>query len=221
MTWNVLGGGVALPSINAGADSSRDATLSQRGEQLVIPWFQQYVHSGRVYVAANATVNTAVALAGTSYVQTTPAFLLDVPAGTTAVPLHIRLRQGGTVAGGVITVLLTCDVVNRYSSGGTVITPRNMKIGPSAAAQRVAVCSFYTGPTAANLNTAIELAGTILTHDVATTPNSYQNVFEWSPLNGGEPAPELVGPASLLVHSFAATTAPSWFFSFKWIELDS
>src|SRR3972149_3310912 len=165
--WDVQGAGVTLPSLNAGADGP--AALSRRGEQLTVPWYQEWVNKGRVYQASNPTVGTAVALSGTGYVATTPALLLTVPAGTGA---------------------------------------------------RVSACSFYSGATAAGVTTHIQLYGAIITHDVATTPNAFQNVVPDWPLPG-EPAPLLVGPASLLVHSFAATTAPSWHYAVRWIELDS
>lgn len=218
--WYALGASKTLPNLVPGADGPAD--LSHRGEQLVIPWYQQWVHNGKVFLASNAAKQTALASGGTSYSDTAPAFLLDVPAGTTLIPLHIRLRQGGTVAGGVITVLVTADVIVRYSSGGTAITPRNMKI--STASQPSSACSLYGSTTslvAAAVNTHITLAGAILTHDVATAPNSPQNNFDYSPIANGEPAPHLVGPASLLIYTFGATTQPSWFFAFKWIEVDS
>ena len=223
-TWSANGSGVALPSLNAGADGP--AALSLRGEQLAIPWYQEWVNKGRVYQAGNPTVGTAVALSGTGYVATTPALLLTVPVGTIVVPLHVRLFQGGTVAGGVITVIVAADTINRYSSGGTAHTPVNMRVGGTGAASngttpRQSLCSFYSGATAAGVTTHIELAAAIITHDVATTPFTPQTRFEWAPIANGEPAPMLVGPASLLIHSFAATTAPSWFYSVKWLELDA
>ena len=56
----------------------------------------------------------------------------------------MELRQGGTVAGAVITVLMTLEDAIRYSSGGTSHTPQNMRFDePNSSA-----CSFYTGATA-------------------------------------------------------------------------
>lgn len=222
--FTVQGPSVTLPDFNPSGAGDGPVAVSKRGETLAVPWYQEWVNKGRVYQAGNPTVGTAVALTGTGYVATTPAFLLTVPAGTVVIPLHIRLFQGGTVAGGVITVIVAADTINRYSSGGTAITPVNMKIGGSGAATtgvgaRASVCSFYTGATAAAVTTHIQLAAAIITHDVGTTPFTMQTRFEWAPIANGEPAPQLVGPASLLVHSFAATTAPSWHYSFKWIEL--
>ena len=222
--YNALGSGVTLPSLNPGADGPADVTI--RGEQLGIPWYQAWVNNGRVYQASNPTVGTAVALTGTGYVATTPAFLLSIPAGVTVIPLHVRLFQGGTVAGGVITVIVAVDTIDRYSSGGTSIAIINKKIGGSGAPTsgvgvRASGCTFRTGATAAAVTTHIQIAAAIMTQDVSTTPFAMQDRFEWAPIANGEPAPQLVGPASLLVHSFAATTAPSWHYNFTWIEVDS
>src|SRR3990167_7787523 len=49
--WDVQGAGVTLPSLNAGADGP--AAVSRRGEQLTVPWYQEWVNKGRVYQASN------------------------------------------------------------------------------------------------------------------------------------------------------------------------
>ena len=48
--------------------------------------YQQMVWDGRCFMASNAARETALAVGGTSFSDTAPAFLLDVPSGTTAVP---------------------------------------------------------------------------------------------------------------------------------------
>ena len=109
--FTVQGPSATLPSFNPGSAGDGPVAITKRGEVLTIPYAQAWADKERLYQAANATLNTALAAGGTSYVATTPAFLLDVAAGTTMIPLSIRLRQGGTVAGGVITVLITADVM--------------------------------------------------------------------------------------------------------------
>lgn len=218
--FTVQGASVTLPNFNPSTAGDGPVAITKRGEVLTVPWYQAWVDKERGYIASNAAKQTALATGGTSYSDTAPAFILDVATGTTMIPLQIRLRQGGTVAGGVITVLITADVIARYSSGGTAITARNMKMGPTAAARRTSAVTVYgTSPTAAAVNTHISLLGAIITHDVATTPNTPQTFLEWPAI--GEVVPHLVGPASLVIYAFAATTQASWFFSFKWIEVDS
>lgn len=222
--FSVQGASVSLPSFNPGAASDGPVAVSRRGETLVIPAAQGWVNKERVYIASNAAKQTALATGGTSYSDTAPAFILDVAAGTTMIPLSIGLRQGGTVAGGVITVIVTADIGNRYSSGGTAITARNLKIGGGVAAgnRRASGVTVYgTSPTASAVNTHISLQSTILTPDVGagTLVNSPNAVFEWPKL--GEVAPELIGPASLVIYTYAGTTQPSWYFNFKWLEIDS
>ena len=218
--FTVQGASVSLPSFNPSGAGDGPVAVTKRGEVLTIPYYQEWIDKERGYIASNAAKQTALATGGVSYSDTAPAFILDVAAGTTMIPLSFRLRQGGTVAGGVITALITADVIARYSSGGTAITPRNMKIGPTAPTRRASAVTVYgTSPTAAAVNTHISLYGAIVTIDVATTPNTPQTIVTWPGV--GEPVPNLVGPASIVIYTFAATTQPSWFFQFSWIEVDS
>lgn len=192
------------------------ARMNPRGELVVADWMTQLVLDGRVFNASNTTIETAVA-GSTSFADTDPFLLLDVPSGTTAIPLEILLAQAGTVAGGVITILITTDDATRFSSGGTAVTPINMrKDDPNTSA-----CSFYEGGSSAitaSANTdADTLFATLLDQDV-TDPNITENVV-WTARKYIPPA--LIGPASLLVFAYASTTAPSLYWSVKWVEFST
>lgn len=189
--------------------------LNRRGEQVSPDFYQQLVQDGRVFLASNAARETAIAGGGTSFGDTAPAFLLDVPTGYTAIPLEIHLAQGGTVAGGIITVLVTLSDKVRYASGGAAITPQNMRFDePYASA-----CSFYDCGTdiVANANTDdITLWAAMLDQDVSTKPEASINV-NWSARFNL--APLLVGPASLVIYAFAGSTEPSLFYNIIWAEI--
>lgn len=191
--------------------------LNRRGEQVTPDFYQQLVQDGRVFLASNAARETALAGGGTSFSDTAPAFLLDVPTGYTVMPLEIHLAQGGTVAGNVINVLVTLSDKTRYASGGGAITPQNMRFDePYASA-----CSFYGCGTdiVANANADdITLWAAILDQDVSTKPESTINV-NWSARVNL--APLLVGPASLVIYAYAGTTEPSLFFNITWAELQT
>ncbi|KKL47270.1 hypothetical protein LCGC14_2337250, partial [marine sediment metagenome] len=90
-----------------GEGSTGKLRLNRRGELVGIDQYQQWVADGRVFVASPAARETAEAIGSTSFSDTDPALLLDIPSGTTAIPLEIILNQGGTVAGGNITLLIT------------------------------------------------------------------------------------------------------------------
>ena len=179
--------------------------------QVVSDRYDQAILDGRAFMVSNAARETALAVGGTSFSDTAPAFILDVPSGTGVVPLEIDLRQGGTVAGGVITVLATLSDKVRRASSGTSHTPQNMRFDEP----QTSGCSFYTGATAATNDDDISLFSGLFAQDLDGAVGVSQ--VHWSARDSY--APYLVGPASLVVYTFAGTTQPSWFFTFKWAEV--
>src|SRR5690349_4912055 len=106
---------------------------------------------GRLFVAGDADENDMVT-GQTSFAATTPTFLLQVPSGTTCLPLSVDLSQSGTVAGGDITVVIEVDDIDRYSSGGTaetIFSPTKTSGPTSAPVARTPACVLYSNPTAA------------------------------------------------------------------------
>jgi len=179
--------------------------------QVVSDRYDQAIFDGRAFMVSNAARETALAVGGTSFVDTTPAFILDVPSGTGVVPLEIDLRQGGTVAGGMITVLATLSDKVRRASSGTSHTPQNMRFDEP----QTSGCSFYTGATASANADDISLFSGLFAQDLDGAVGVSQ--VHWSARDSY--APYLVGPASLVVYAFAGSTQPSWFFTFKWAEV--
>ena len=173
--------------------------------------YDQAILDGRAFMVSNAARETALAVGGTSFSDTAPAFILDVPSGTGVVPLEIDLRQGGSVAGGVITVLATLSDKVRRDSGGTSHTPQSMRFDEL----NTSGCSFYTAPTANANADDISLFSGLFAHDLDGAVGVSQ--VHWSARDSY--APYLVGPASLVVYTFAGSTQPSWFFTFKWAEV--
>lgn len=190
-------------------------TQNRRGELVVPDWKHELAAEGRTFFVSNAARETALAVGGTAFSDTAPAFLVDIPSGTTMVPMEVILNQGGTVAGGVITVLITIDNKLRFSSGGTVLTVRNGKQNPPSSAPSP-TATAYQGATAAAKGLDQTLYGDILVQGVTNTAASIlaHNVryIADSPMY-------LNGPASLVIYGFAVTTQPSWFFHIKWAEL--
>ena len=194
--------------------------LNPRGELVAIDQYQQWVLDGRVYLLSNIARETAAAMgtASATFADTDPAILIDVPSGTTMIPLEILLNQGGTVGGGVVTVLITLEDAIRYSSGGIAIPKQNMRFDEP----RSSNCAAYEGTTnivSAAATDDITLYGTILDQDVATIPGSVGTRVHWSARQ--YIAPVLIGPASLVIYTYCATPQPSWFFSIKYGEWDT
>ena len=126
----------------------------------------------------------------------------------------MELRQGGTVAGAVSHCVDERWKMRFATLAAAPPTPRqNMRFDePNSSA-----CSSYTGATAgANTDDITLFAG-----QFEANVDSGEGVGQvhWSYKK--HLVPLLVGPASLLVYTFAGTTQPSWFFTFKWAELST
>ena len=198
-----------------GEGSTGRIRLNRRGELVGIDQYQQWVADGRVFVASPAARETAEAIGSTSFSDTDPALLLDIPTGTTAIPLEIILNQGGTVAGGNITLLITLSDKIRYASAGVAITPKNMRFD----VPRSSTCRFYSGSTdiVANANAEdLTLFAQNLVHDIDTLEGG--NV-QWTARKFI--APVLIGPAAIPIYAVAGSTQPSFFYVVKWAEFDT
>lgn len=191
--------------------------LNRRGELVTIDQYQQWVFDGRVYLLSNIARETPAAMgtASATFSDTDPALLVDVPNGTTMVPLEIILNTAGTVGGGVIRVLITVDNKVRYTSGGVAIPKQNMRFDEP----RSSACPAYEGTTdivAAGAGDNITLHGAYIEDDVATTPYGTSTRMHWFARESI--APVLVGPASLVIYAYAGSTQPSFFFVIKYAE---
>jgi hypothetical protein len=120
--------------------------LSRSGALVNQFFINQCISEGRGFQISNAARQTALAMGGTSFSDTVPALNIDVPTGYSFIPLKIVLNQGGTVAGGVITVIIAYDNAIRYVSGGSAVTPGGLRSDlPSTSS-----CPCYVGtPTIA------------------------------------------------------------------------
>jgi len=167
---------------------------------------------GKVFFAADADLDDRVT-GQTSFADTTPTFVLDVPAGTTAIPVEMTLTQDGTVAGATVTVLMEIDNEAGRVSGGTsetVLCARTVGGG-------TALSTFYSNPTRTAGKYGARIDSWVLGQDVAPAEGA-PNKVKWQM----GPAPiYLVGPSSWLVYTFAGTTGPTWDWNFAWAEIDS
>lgn len=209
---------VKTPSRNT---SDSDAMKLLRGTRDGVSFTADYwlnlLLQGRTFVASDADENDRVT-GQTSYAATTPTFLLRVPSGTTAIPLFANLGQAGTAAGGDISVVLSFDSVDRYSSGGTSESIRSLRTDQPVSP----LCTLYSGATAAaatNARTLLSLGEVpaVAGANTATRSDSYLNM---AALRDFFP-PLLVGPAAFLVFTYAASTGPTWEWAIGWAEVPS
>lgn len=166
--------------------------------------------AGRLVVASDADQNDTVT-GQTSFANTTPTFLLNVPSGSCAVPLWVNLMQAGTVAGGDITIFVEADDIAAYSSSGTSETLYYFRNGAGFTSS----CAVYSGATA-TAGYGILLDAEVLAADVDP---SVEVVWTGHYLWKATYPFILVGPASFKVFTYAATTGPTWQWSLGFLDL--
>lgn len=164
---------------------------------------------GRCFYSADADQNDLVT-GQTSFANTTPSFLLDVPLGTTAIPLFLGLNQAGSVAGGDIFVSMEMDKIKRYASGGTSEKVFNARSDLALASK----CALYSNPTAV-AGYGIRTFSVQVAADVSPAEGAIYELV-WTP---GGSLDFLVGPAAWAIYTYAGTTGPSWTWSVKWCEI--
>lgn len=170
--------------------------------------------AGARWMVTNPTVGTAVTGPATAFGATTPMFSVDsansdattnpTTPGTRIIPSSLTLGQSGTVAGGTIIVIFGIDSARRYSSGGTALTPKqtNMEFAGTTGA------TVYQSPTLA------AASGNIRYFQPLVIPAVVGSTVV---INLGE-GYSITKNQNFSVWIYAATTAPTLFYTLEWIE---
>lgn len=203
---------VTSPAILTG-DAFGDVRGTPWGDVYTADWLVNHLIRGRVWTASDADQDDRVT-AQTSFVNTTPTFLLNVPSGSYAIPLHVFLNQTGTVAGGEISVYMEYDNIAAFASGGTEETHLSSRTD-SPQTRR---CAVYSNATA-TAGYGVNIFSSTFVQDVgpAVGDDWKWHTLEWKWSDRGVPI-LLVGPASFKIFTFAATTAPTWTWSIAFAE---
>jgi len=125
--------------------------LGSRADGMVIPLTSTkhgLAEEGSYYTAANAAISTGLTIGGdtqTAWVATTPTLVIYNGAAAGGVNLIIDylkllVTSGGTAATQLEYAVLL-DNINRYTSGGTALTPKNVNMGISTSS----IASVYFG----------------------------------------------------------------------------
>ncbi|GEM_PF-3024438 len=202
----------------ADASDSYAALRATRDGMLLTNYLQNLAFQGRLFTASDADENDVLTSVAT-FAATTPALLLDVPSGTTAIPLFVNLRQnvGGTLASAPITVALSIETAKvRYSTGGTAETNIISTRTDKPVAPR---CTLYSAPTAAAAGAACAIFHDVITPEITQIPaEGGRWWFDW---NTGLFVPSfLIGPASFLVFAYG-TNSPTFSWALGWAEIPS
>jgi hypothetical protein len=193
--------------------------LNPRGELVSPDWYTQLVLDGRVYNVSNEVQETGALLGeaggpGTNNVA--PSMLLDVPSGTTVIPLSLAMMPQDSVgtSGDWLTIRMNTESTKtHYSSGGNQITPKNMrKDDPNTSA-----CSFYEAGTA--IVALANVDDDTIWHTSYDTSTRDNERLAWSARE--DIPPVLIGPASLMVFVETNNVDEGVFFSFKYAEFST
>ena len=189
----------AVQSVSEGNDvyvrAMRDGSLMTQS------WIMSQALQGRLYCAQAGLLTTAITWSATATNdQTKPAMLLDVPLGTTVIPLEISMYFEAFGTNALFEIAMLCGT-GAVQAGGTAMTITNMRTD----APYTSVCkgwSDVTGGTAPTANissfyaSGTQLITTIASSDDASMRNT--DLYKWSYTDSGY-APIVKGAAQLLV----------------------
>lgn len=172
--------------------------------------------SGRRFMVTHQTQTTFVT-GQTSYVVTTPTFLIYQAAATRCCTLSsMTLCQVSTVAGAIIHIAIGVCSANKYSSGGTAVTPMNALVDPNDTKYSGdAGFTFRYNPTGAADGSDPDQVR--LLYHFTLAPNSSAPI----PFSFDTEDSVMIGrTGSILIYTWAGTTGPTWTFNFEVNEED-
>ena len=166
---------------------------------------------GRKFYASDADQNDRVT-GQTSFANTTPTFLLQNPgnSGVVVIPLFFVLNQTGSVAGGDVDIITELDFDRNTAASGTSETVKNARFGYARANKAL----LWSGATAA-AGYGVRVDGITTGPDISPAEGALQQ-YIWTPTS----VMDLMDPGTCLkVFTFAASTGPTWYWSFAWAEV--
>ena len=168
------------------------------------------VEEGQVFGVSNVTIGTGITPVTGGYVATTPSFTFRNLGNKVMVPLFAKFYQTGTVADVRIAVHVSTLETGQFTSG-TALTAYNRNQWSSNAAT---VSPFHTSTLPAFTTGNQRLRYTASIFQTVTAANADIDLFP-------EPGFTMVRPSGQLdIWTIGSTSAPTWFFSMEWAELD-
>jgi len=183
-------------------------------------WKQAYVLSGRAFMLQFGAEDAPVASTGSVDDQLAMA-TVDVPSGTTIIPMWGQGVVGTWTTGALINYMIEVDNGKvRRSSGGTAFTPiclrTDKKNGTGSAG--VSGCTAYVAGASDIVAAAKTSGGSLEVYRESIEVNTgdaadYWPKMEYNPVI----APVVVGPASVVVH-FGASADLTVYGNLMWAE---
>lgn len=215
----------ALPSINADSvDNDVSVRLWSRGEQSIISLMNKaygLAEEGSYFVANSATPQTAITGPAGSAFSATAAALTIYNGSTVTNPVrimvdYISIQAGATAMSNSTSNTATywsvvLDSIQRYSSGGTSLVPKNVNMESSVSSQAVVKFGALTTTAASGMDRCL-VPQRIFRVPVSATALSLANYDTWQINFGGiDNNPPIFAPASATVQANinnAVYTAP-------------
>ena len=194
------------------------ARTNRKGELLILPTFDDYVALGIVFSANVGTGTTPISFATTTYDENQPEFGLDVPSGTTCIPLAFEWYFE-TGAGTLSESFFRMDDGLLGVGTSVAITENNLYQQASDSQRGEALCtprSLYTGDTDA-ITTGPEWGRWGYAFAIATGEGGPFNKHSWSRFEQGF-GPIAEGEASFSGYAVAAGAALTGYLTFTWAE---
>ena len=179
-------------------------------------WRQALIIAGRGYMLQFGTEDAPIA-STTSIDDLLVTAVVDVPSGTSAIPLYGQGVVATWTTATLINYMIEVDNTKvRRSSGGSAFTPLALRTdAPIASASTV-----YVGPdvvtSAKTSGGSLEIYRESIEVNVGDVAD-YWPKMEYSPLV----SPVVVGPASIIVHFGAATADMTVYGNLMWVEYPS
>ena len=185
----------------------RDTTLVTRD------FILQCKLEGRVFFAQQGNAGTKLDFAETTYDEDQPQFALIVPSGTLCIPLSLSVTNedpDGTEQH-VIWSKCSVDIGNGTSTALAPVNYRRDALNTPACRAN----SLYTGN--GTMTGLIEIRRWF--HEYASAAVTDMELYQHRWTINDPDMPILVGPETLLLHSYATGTAPQGYGEYTWIEL--
>lgn len=203
-----------LPSIGGDGDAG-NPRINNRAELVMIDQYQQWVQDGVVFQANNAAFETGTISVTTFNANgTNPFIAVNVPSGTTIIPMELTLTQDGSAAGNAWDLYFAYENAALVTSAGTTMSINNMRTDDP----KTSVCGVTTAPTLTAPSDDRNIFSGIFTQNVAD-PKHSDDSYYWTARKNI--APILVGPATLMVYAWVTGTAPTLLARLVWAEFST
>lgn len=199
-----------------------DLRCARDGVLFTAPWLLAQAMEGRMYSASAGSLTTAITWTGTAACDMTKAaVMIDVPSGTTIIPVSIQLQMEAYGTNAIFECAAHCGS-GGVSAGGTAVTVTNLR-SDAPDTTECTVTSDLTGGTALTTNICeFWRDGLQVAITKATAVNNIANKddfkFVWT-LAESSAFPIVIGAGQLFVTQ--GSQAGTGFAKIVWVEIPS